>query len=58
MEKLGSPVDLKGLHEVISALCMKHKVTESVASWQLQHGASSFSQDALAQMLDQIVPHR
>jgi Zn-dependent peptidase ImmA (M78 family) len=57
-KKLGSPVDLEGLHEVISALCMKHKVTESVASWQLQHGASSLSQDALAQMLDQIVPHR
>ncbi len=57
-KKLESPLDIEGLRNVINALCKKHKVTESVAAWQLQHGAPPFHQETLAQVLDQIVPHR
>jgi hypothetical protein len=55
---LGASSDLEGVESAIEAICKKHEVTESVASWQLQHGAESIYQEALAQILDQLVPHR
>ena len=57
-KKAGSPLEIDGLSEVIRALCRKHNTTESVAAWQLQHGAPAFHQEIIAQILDQIVPHR
>jgi Zn-dependent peptidase ImmA (M78 family) len=54
----GTPVDLEGLRNVIHAICKKHDVTESLAAWQLEHGVQAFHQDTVAQILDQIVPHR
>jgi Zn-dependent peptidase ImmA (M78 family) len=56
--RFGSPIDVDGLRAVIKTLCRKHKVTESVAAWQIEHGTPPFHQDALAPVLDQIVPQR
>ncbi len=56
--KMESPLNLEGLREVIDALCKKHKVTQSLAAWQIEHGVSPFHQETLAYVLDQIVPHR
>src|SRR6266436_3413500 len=57
-KKMKSPVNLEGLRDVIGRLCKKYKVTESLASWQLQHGVPPFHQEMVAHVLDQIVPHR
>jgi Zn-dependent peptidase ImmA (M78 family) len=57
-KKLESPLDIEGVRTVINALCRKHKVTKSVAAWQLEHGVPPFHQETIAQVLDQIVPHR
>jgi Zn-dependent peptidase ImmA (M78 family) len=57
-KQMEAPLDTEGVRNVISALCKKHNVTESVATWQLQHGAPPFHQEALARILDELVPHR
>jgi Zn-dependent peptidase ImmA (M78 family) len=54
----GIPIDLKEVQRVITILCRKFGVTASVAAWQLEHGVTTFHQETLAQILDQIVPHR
>jgi hypothetical protein len=54
----GSPVDVDSVRQVVRKLCVKYKVTEAVASWQLEHGVSPYHQETLSQILDQIVPHR
>jgi Zn-dependent peptidase ImmA (M78 family) len=54
----GHPLDIDGVNKVLKMLCRKHNVTESVAAWQLQHGAPSHSIDQIAKILDQLVPHR
>jgi hypothetical protein len=54
----GFPLDLEGLRRVVKKLCRTHKVTESVAAWQIQHGASSANWEELDRALDQLVPHR
>jgi Zn-dependent peptidase ImmA (M78 family) len=54
----GHPFDPSALRSVILSLCKKYKVTESVAAWQLQHGAPPDDQERLDKILDQIVPHR
>jgi hypothetical protein len=54
----GSPVDIDSVGQVVRRLCVKYKVTEAVASWQLEHGVSPYHQEPLTQILDQIVPHR
>ncbi len=54
----GYPLDLETLHQIIKVLCNRHNVTESVAAWQLQHGASAANWEELDQALDQLVPHR
>jgi hypothetical protein len=54
----GHPIDLDGLKKVIKALCRKHNVSESVAAWQLQHGASAYGDEPIVRALDQLVPQR
>jgi hypothetical protein len=54
----GFPLDLEGLRQVIKMLCRTHKVTDSVAAWQIQNGASSANWEQLDRALDQLVPHR
>jgi IrrE N-terminal-like domain len=54
----GFPLDLEGLRHVLKKLCKTHKVTDSVAAWQIQHGASSASWEELDRALNQLAPHR
>jgi Zn-dependent peptidase ImmA (M78 family) len=54
----GTPIDLDEIHKIIRTLCKKYGGTASVAAWQLEHGVTTFHQEPLAQILDQIVPHR
>ena len=54
----GNPLDLESLRKIIKALCRKYTVTESVAAWQLQHGASGTNWEELDRALDQLVPQR
>jgi IrrE N-terminal-like domain len=54
----GYPLDLETLQGVIRTLCRKHNVTESVAAWQLQHGAPQSNWEDLDRVLNQLVPHR
>jgi Zn-dependent peptidase ImmA (M78 family) len=54
----GSPIEIDAVRQVLRTLCTTYKVTESVASWQLEHGVSPYHQEALTHVLDQIVPHR
>jgi hypothetical protein len=54
----GHPIDLDGLKKVIKALCRKHNVSESVAAWQLQHGASAYGDEPIVKALDLLVPQR
>jgi IrrE N-terminal-like domain len=54
----GYPLDLDSVHRIIKMLCKKYMVTESVAAWQIQHGASAANWDDLDQVLDELVPHR
>jgi Zn-dependent peptidase ImmA (M78 family) len=54
----GFPLDLEGLRQVIKMLCRTYKVTDSVAAWQIQNGASSANWEQLDRALDQLVPHR
>ena len=53
-----SPSDIDGHRLVLRRLCTNYKVTESVASWRLEHGVSPYHQQTITHMLDQIVPHR
>lgn len=53
-----SPIEVDIVRQVIRRLCVRYKVTESVASWQLEHGVSPYHQESLTRVLDQIVPHR
>jgi hypothetical protein len=53
-----TPLDIDELRVVIGAICQKYGVTESVASWQLEHGVEQFYQEPLARVLDQLVPQR
>jgi Zn-dependent peptidase ImmA (M78 family) len=54
----GSPIEIDAVREVVTRLCAIYKVTESVASWQLEHGVSPYHQETLTHLLDQVVPHR
>ena len=54
----GAPFDLDEVRKIIKTLCRKYGVTASVAAWQLEHGVTTFNQQPLAQILDQIVPQR
>ena len=54
----GSPIEIDAVRQVVKMLCVTYKVTESVASWQLEHGVSPYHQETLTHVLDQIVPHR
>jgi Zn-dependent peptidase ImmA (M78 family) len=54
----GSPIEIDAVGEVVKRLCTTYKVTESVASWQLEHGVSPYDQTTLTHVLDQVVPHR
>jgi Zn-dependent peptidase ImmA (M78 family) len=54
----GNPLDALSLYKLIKKLCRRHNVTESVAAWQLQHGASADNWEELDRALDEIVPQR
>jgi len=54
----GSPIEIDAVRHVVTRLCAIYKVTDSVASWQLEHGVSPYHQETLTHVLDQIVPHR
>ena len=54
----GSPIEIDAVREIVMRLCTIYKVTESVASWQLEHGVSPYHQETLTHVLDQVVPHR
>jgi hypothetical protein len=54
----GHPIDFEGLKKVIKLLCRKHNVSESVAAWQIQHGASAYGDEPIVRALDQLVPQR
>jgi IrrE N-terminal-like domain len=52
------PIDLEGLKKIIKLLCRKYNVSESVAAWQLQHGAVAYGDEPIVKVLDQLVPQR
>jgi Zn-dependent peptidase ImmA (M78 family) len=54
----GYPLDKESLHPIIRLLCRRYSVTESVAAWQLQHGASAAHWEELDRVLDDLVPRR
>ena len=54
----GAPLDLETVGRVVSSLCKKHHVTESVASWQVQHGAPSSYYWELDRVMNQLYPRR
>lgn len=54
----GSLVEIESVRQIIRKLCSTYKVTEAVASWQLEHGVGPYHRESLSQVLYQIVPHR
>ena len=55
-QRAGSPMEPSAVYQFVKGLSTKYKVTEAVASWQLEHGVSPFYQEPLSQVLDVVVP--